>query len=122
MSDVLKAESSDNGEDDVLNPNIDDSTLEIVYRQIADIILELAKHDFDQIGSLAEDGEGSWSVRYKPLTLNMNELVRCGNIPVDRLPPRRFSTTTDYLLELSEQHLVHLESQRNIIKDAGDCR
>lgn len=40
------------GDNELLSPEIDDATLEIVYRQIANVYLELSEHNFDQIGSL----------------------------------------------------------------------
>jgi aminoglycoside phosphotransferase (APT) family kinase protein len=69
----------------ILNPDIDDSTLEIIYKQIAHILLELSDHDFEKIGSLAlvQREATSWSVDSRPLTLKMNEMERCGNLSLD---------------------------------------
>lgn len=35
-----------------LDPNIDETKLEFLYGQVADILLELARPSFDRIGSL----------------------------------------------------------------------
>ena len=69
----------------VLRPDIEDSTLDVIYRQIADILIELSRHDFDKIGSLALDEKDDlpWSVGTRPLTLRMNEMERCGNLTMD---------------------------------------
>jgi hypothetical protein len=58
----------------------------MIYRQIAKILLELSRHDFDKIGapSLVEHGDGttSWSVASAPMTLKMNEIERGGYVQV----------------------------------------
>ncbi|BCR89618.1 uncharacterized protein ACHE_50816A [Aspergillus chevalieri] len=42
----------------ILNPDIDKKTLEILYGQMADALLELWKLGFDRIGSLRLDEAG----------------------------------------------------------------
>lgn len=119
LSEMLKSDSVDEQGDKVLSNDIPDSTLEVVYQQIALVILQLANHDFDRIGSLSLDDDGTWSINSGPLTLNMNELARCGNIHVE---PRVHSTAADYLLEIAEQNILHLEKQRNSISSTADAR
>ena len=50
-----------------LRSDIDEKVQEIVYRQVANILLELAEHKFDRIGSLSFDDRGSYSVVTRPL-------------------------------------------------------
>ncbi|OBT99696.2 hypothetical protein VE01_02125 [Pseudogymnoascus verrucosus] len=119
LGEILKAYSVDEQGDKVLRSDIPDSILEIVYRQIADITLELSEHDFDQIGSLSLHNDDTWSICSGPLTLNSNELARCGNVHVK---PRVYSTTSDYLLDIAEQNIIHLEEQRNSISSSSDAR
>ncbi|KFY70604.1 hypothetical protein V498_10302, partial [Pseudogymnoascus sp. VKM F-4517 (FW-2822)] len=119
LGEMLKADSVDEQGDKVLRSDMPDSTLEVVYRQIADIILELAEHDFDQIGSLSVHDDDTWSIGSAPLTLNSNELARCGNVHVES---RVYSTTSDYLLDIAEQNILHLEQQRNRISSSSDAR
>ncbi|KAH0556145.1 hypothetical protein GP486_005925 [Trichoglossum hirsutum] len=108
----------DNG-DRILRPDINDDTLKVVYRQIADIMLELWKHDFDLIGALSPDGD-SWSIKSRPITLKMNEIARCGNVFAGH--PEPFSTAKEYLLELANQNMLHLEKQRNSTEDEEDAQ
>jgi hypothetical protein len=119
LGEMLKADSVDEQGDKILRSDIPDSTLEVVYRQIADVILQLSEHNFDRIGSLSLDSDDTWSIGSGPLTLNMNELARCGDMYIE---PQVYSTTADYLLEIAEQNIRHLESQRNSISSVADAR
>lgn len=47
---------------------------------MAQVMLKLSKPVFRQIGALVNDS-GQWKVFKRPLTLNMSELLRVGNIP-----------------------------------------
>jgi len=47
---MSKAESVDERGDEITRSDIPDSTLEVVYLQIADVILQLSELDFDWIG------------------------------------------------------------------------
>lgn len=46
------------GDNELLSPDIDDSTLAIICRQMANVYLELAEHDFEKIGSLSHTDTG----------------------------------------------------------------
>lgn len=123
MSDILKAKSKAEDDETLLDLAIDDSILKSLYAQLADIHLELFEHDFDRIGSLSLDAQNnSCSVRYRPMTLNMNEIMRCSGLPGDCFPSRPYASSADYLLELSEVQFTHLLRQRNSVFDAADCR
>ncbi|RDL41505.1 Uncharacterized protein BP5553_01484 [Venustampulla echinocandica] len=52
IADVLNTPGRPLGEKPVLDPHIDEEKLEYVYRQMADIMLQLSKCDFSRIGSL----------------------------------------------------------------------
>lgn len=71
----------------VLRDDIDDDIFYKIYTQMADILLELASHDFGKIGSLRiPEGNGettSWPVCTRPLTRKMNEIQRGGYVVVD---------------------------------------
>ncbi|TAQ91380.1 hypothetical protein B7494_g338 [Chlorociboria aeruginascens] len=101
-----------------LRSDIDEKVQEIVYRQVANILLELAEHKFDRIGSLSFDDGGSYSVTARPLTLKMNEVARVGGV-VNNAP---FESTSDYFNHIGRQNLDHLLKQRNSIDDADDAR
>lgn len=106
-----------------LNPNVSRSEIESAYRAMAQIILELSKPTFSSIGALVEDGTDLWKVVRRPLTLNMNELVRVGNLPPSVFAKESFATASAYFQELATQQLLHLQYQRNdAIDDELDCR
>ncbi len=124
MSEILKGETRTKDDvDDVLDPHISESTLSILYGQVADILLQLFKHDFDHIGSLSMDGDKqSWSIKHRPLTLDMNETLRCSGLTQDCLPKKVYCSARDYLLALCDMQFARLARQRNSICDAEDCR
>ena len=68
-----------------LNPKIDGRTLDIIFDQIADIILQLFQFNFDRIGAMSKDpASNTWSVTGRLLTYNMNELATTAFYPVDK--------------------------------------
>jgi serine/threonine protein kinase len=70
LSTFLKKPMERDQEDIVLNPSIDDSKMNKIYRQIADYLLQLSQLTFTHIGAISKDG-GTWSVTKRPLTYNM---------------------------------------------------
>ncbi|KAF3481571.1 uncharacterized protein GIQ15_04330 [Arthroderma uncinatum] len=106
----------------MLNPDIDEPTLELLYGQMADIMLQLSRQSFSKIGCLAA-GPDDWVVTKRPLTMNMNELVQLGGYPKNALPSSTFASTSDYLYSLAESNYTHLSTQRNdAIQSEEDCR
>ncbi|RAL01210.1 phosphotransferase family protein [Aspergillus ibericus CBS 121593] len=104
------------------NPQVSDADLERAYRAMAQIVLELSKPTFSSIGALVEEPRG-WRVAPRPLTLNMNELVRVGNLPPGIFAEKTFGTARAYFEELATQQQLHLQHQRNdAVKDEADCR
>lgn len=106
----------------VLNLRLSDQVLKRAYREMAKLILELSKPEFQRIGALRSSGE-DFSVARRPLTYNMNELVTSANLPPQALPANTFESATDYFISLATQHLSQLQLQRNdAITDRDDCR
>lgn len=66
----------------ILKPDIDESDLDTIYRQMANILLELSEHDFPQIGSLTRISGTRPCVDSRPLTLKMNEIQCHGGVDV----------------------------------------
>lgn len=86
------------------------------------IVLELYELPTPRIGAISQV-PGAWKVSKRPLTINMNELVRVGNLPPDQFAKGSFQTATEYFQELSNQHFLHLKYQRNNAEeDEDDCR
>lgn len=129
-SDLVDALNTPGLHDDdrcILDPNIDEGRLRSVYSDMADILLQLARKSFNEIGCITnqEDDEfdDEWIPTHRPLSINMNELVQLGNIPPHLLPQTTFKTASAYFLALAEMHMIHLKYQRNdAIDSAEDCR
>ncbi|KAJ5715788.1 uncharacterized protein N7483_012969 [Penicillium malachiteum] len=109
----------------VPNPNIDEATLEMLYGQLAGVLLQLARPSLPRIGSLSQTNEFTWQVTRRPLTMNMNELVRVGGLLRSKLPglDTKFDTSSSYIEALAELNIQHLFYQRNdSVHSADDCR
>jgi len=65
----------------ILRPDVKLSELEIIYRQIARIQLELSRHDFSRIGTLVKV-DGQYVPQARPLTVKMNEIESHGGVKV----------------------------------------
>lgn len=106
----------------VLSPRMSDRSLKRAYREMAALILELSKHEFDSIGALEENERGFFIAR-RPLTFNMNELMVSANLPEEAFPSHTFKSATDYFKALARQHLLHLRlQQRDAVSSEEDCR
>lgn len=122
MSDVLRKEDTDPKEA-ILDPGIDQRTLQTLYGQMAEILLELWDLNFEAIGSLAlKEQAGTHAIAGRPLTIEMNELIRTCGLKESVFEDRVYHSTTDYIASLLEQQSKHLEQQRNSIYDSMDCR
>ncbi|KAJ5717429.1 phosphotransferase enzyme family protein [Penicillium malachiteum] len=99
-----------------LDPTISRSDIEHAFRGMAHALLELSKPVFPYIGAISEES-WLWKVGKRPLSLNMNELVRVGNVPPDKFSKKVFRTASEYFQDLAEQHLLHFEYQRNDAED-----
>lgn len=123
MTDELNTPSFKKEDRPILNPHIPEAKLRLAYGQMADILLQLSRSSFSQIGSIEELEDGNWSVTKRPLTFNMNELVSVGNFPPSKLPNTVFQTSSSYFAALADMNFIHLSTQRNdVIDSAQDCR
>lgn len=52
----------------------------------------------------------------------MNELATTSFYPVDKFPTAAFETTRDYFKSLTDQHIIHLQTQRNLCTDPKDAQ
>lgn len=90
---------------------------------MAQILLELSRPTFSYVGALVEENRGVWKVVRRPFTLNMNELVRVGNLPPSVFTQKSFATASEFFQELATQQLLHLQHQHNDATDKElDCR
>ncbi|CAG7935411.1 unnamed protein product [Penicillium nalgiovense] len=77
------------------------------------------------IGSLGQIDKFTWDVTRRPLTMNMNELVRIEGLPQSKLPDLNaaFDTSSSYMEALASINIEHSVHQRNdSVKSADDCR
>ncbi|KAJ9130316.1 Phosphotransferase enzyme family protein [Pleurostoma richardsiae] len=111
--------------DSSLKKDIPDPVLETIYRQIANIYLQLFQLDFSKIGSLSvveEAGMGRrWHVTSGPVTFKMNEIERMGGVRVGA-SDGPFDSATDYFHTLAEQSLSHLLDNPLASRDEQEAR
>ncbi|KAJ9233421.1 hypothetical protein DTO169E5_7011 [Paecilomyces variotii] len=123
MYDALITPGCPTEERGILDPNIDEAKLEMLYGQLSDILLQLSTPSLSRIGSLSQIDDFTWEVSYRPLSMNMNELVRLGDLPRTKLPSTTFDITSSYLEALANLNVEHLVHQRNdAVESADDCR
>jgi hypothetical protein len=123
MSDALADPSLAPGEDHVLNPNIEEEKLEFLLRQLANVLLQLSRLQFDRIGSLMEDGKGHISVSGRPLIQNMSHLMQFTGMPDAMLPSSAYSDIKSWYSALADMHIAHFTFQHNdAILDEDDAR
>ena len=125
MYDALNTPGCPYEERGVLDPNIEEDQLGLLYTQLAKILLQLSKTELPRIGSLGQVDDFSWEVSRRPLSMNMNELVRLGTLPRSKLPSpgATFKTASSYIEALAQLNIQHLFHQRNdAVQSADDCR
>lgn len=122
LSTSLKQPTEDDNADMILNPAIDEETLDIVYDQLADYILQISRLEFPLIGAISKDTLGTWAVTSRPLTYDMNELATGTGYPSDQFPTAPFSCASDFFHAIAQQRLLHLHTQRNLARNEADVR
>lgn len=125
MSAALRDPALDPGEFHVLDPDVGTEKLELLYRQMANILLQLsALPTLDRIGSLVRDEDGGYRVSGRPLTCNMNSILEFTEAPPSLLPDRPYySTATEWYSALADMHMTQLVFQHNdAVDDEEDAR
>ena len=81
-----------------LDPNINEETLNIIYEQLAQYMLELSRLEFPLIGALSKTPDSrDWSVTGRPYTYDMNEVVTVGSCRPDNFEDMSpFNRASDY--------------------------
>ncbi|KAF4339182.1 kinase-like domain protein [Fusarium beomiforme] len=99
-----------------LNPQISEKTLDNIYEQIAEFILELSRLEFPRIGAIGmDDKTAEWTVAERPLTYDMNEVVTVGGCSAEEISiTTPFDQTEDFFGACARYFQTHLEGQRNI--------
>ncbi|KAH6697237.1 hypothetical protein F5X68DRAFT_238615 [Plectosphaerella plurivora] len=111
----LTKPSEDSSNPHSLDPEVDDAILNSIWGQIARIYLQLHQLTFPRIGSLVETSSGCYEVAGRPITHNMNDMVRLVNVPRSILPPKgtTYETATAWYTALAEMHIAQLLFQHN---------
>ncbi|KAK7527131.1 phosphotransferase family protein [Phyllosticta citriasiana] len=122
LCDALKDPNLPEGNRPVLDPAIPDEKLRKIYRQLAEILVQLSRPSAERIGAISQVGD-EWEVDQRPLTFGMAELVQLGTVPRSKAPSGTFSSSTSYFRFLADLLLEHLVHQRNdAVKGEDDCR
>ncbi|KAL4748238.1 hypothetical protein BDW72DRAFT_205821 [Aspergillus terricola var. indicus] len=100
-----------------LDPNlIIKAELKRAYHCMAQVMLELSKLTFPQIGALVQTADSKWSIQSmeqgRALTATMADTLRPYSMP-STFPTKTFTTASEYFTDLATQHLRHLYHQRN---------
>lgn len=125
MYDALNTPGCPKQERGILDPDTSEERLKILCGQLAGILLQLSTRSFPRIGSLRQIDDFTWEVSGRPLSMNMNELVRLGGLPRSKLldSDTTFSSTSSYLEALADLNIEHLIHQRNdAVASEDDCR
>lgn len=81
----------------ILDPDVPQERLESVYGQMADIVLQVSKYPFPEIGCISKANEDdefidTWIVKHRPLAFNTNGLVQVGGVQPHQLLQHTFQT------------------------------
>ncbi|KAH8177901.1 phosphotransferase enzyme family protein [Sarocladium implicatum] len=123
MSDAMADASLAPGEDHVLDPNIEAEKLEFFYRQLANVLLQLSRLQFNKVGSLLQDGKGNISASGRPLIQNMSHLMQFTGMPDAMLPSSPYADIKSWYAALAEMHIAQFTFQHNdAILDEYDAK
>ncbi|KAJ5477831.1 hypothetical protein N7530_003340 [Penicillium desertorum] len=100
----------------VIKADISDSDIEVIYRQLANFLLQLFKLDFDRIGSLPSPQTESQSqspTLPRPLTFKAQSILHDGGVDTFGDRTKGFATTTEYFRYVIGQDWKQLVHQPN---------
>ncbi|KAL5357110.1 hypothetical protein BJX96DRAFT_162862 [Aspergillus floccosus] len=96
---------------------------EILYGQMADILLELWNLNFDRIGSLVQtEITRTFSANRRPSSQGISELSRVWDLSDHIEPSRIYHSAVEYIYSLLELQSIRLERQRTIMSDTASYR
>ncbi|KAF5723190.1 hypothetical protein FMUND_2041 [Fusarium mundagurra] len=124
MSDALAGPDQDLMETPVLNPEIPEDHLRMLYGKMAGLLIRLFEPTRHTIGSLVEV-DSKLSVAGRPLTQNMYDMVCNASIPKSVLPSSRqvYRSADEWYAASAAMHMAHFLFQHNDIVDSEDeCR
>ena len=124
LATILQQPTENARDEVVLKTDVDDTKLDYIYEQLADYMLQLSRLEFTTIGAITKNSSSNeWDASARPLTYNMNELrTVVSKVPTDGDPTAPFTSANSYLHSLADEHLVHLQTQRNLANNRDDAR
>lgn len=120
LSHALNDPALDPTDSHSLDPNISDEKLRLLYRQMANIMVQLSTLSFSRIGSLVQGNDEQFSVSGRPVIQNMNSLVELTGCPASLLPTSGFETSDEWYSAMADMHLAQLTFQHNNAVDSED--
>jgi hypothetical protein len=121
---TILRQPTENTREYILKTDVDDTKLDFLYEQLADCTLQLSRLDFSTIGAITKNSSSNeWDASARPLTYNMNELrTVVSNYPTNGDPTAPFTSANSYLHSLADEHLIHLQTQRNLANNRDDAK
>ena len=106
-----------------LNP--DPAGLDLIYEQLAEYTLQLARIQFWQIGAIrfSDPVHNGYNATAKPLTLNHNKLatgLAKGKVP--GWESRSRALVSEYFKDMVIEHWTHMERQGNFAQDREEAK
>ncbi|KAL4892018.1 hypothetical protein BDV59DRAFT_202919 [Aspergillus ambiguus] len=116
MSDILWNKGDRSSEDN-------DTIMEALYGQMAELLLELWKLNFDKIGSLAQtEMTRTISASRRPSSQGISELSRVCDLSDHIGPSKIYHSAVDYVSSLLELQSIRLQRQQATIGDTAPYR
>ncbi|KAJ5775788.1 uncharacterized protein N7511_000799 [Penicillium nucicola] len=109
LSDILRG-----GDSRLLNEEISDTEIELIYKQIAQFMVQIFNIDFDQIGNLPTP-KIKYRTPRRPLTWKAHEILRGGGVNTFDDHKEAFSTSGEYFQYINGQDWQQLRLQPNSI-------
>ncbi|PWY87426.1 phosphotransferase enzyme family protein [Aspergillus heteromorphus CBS 117.55] len=102
----------------VMRGDIHNADVEVIYRQLANFLLQLFKLDFDRIGSLPSpspqgEAHGPSPAFARPLTFKAHNILQNGGVDTFGDRSQGFATTTEYFQYVISQDWAQLLQQPN---------
>ncbi|KAI9848064.1 MAG: hypothetical protein M1837_001166 [Sclerophora amabilis] len=105
----------------LIREDVSDDIIEVLYRQLAAILLQLFQLDFNRIGSLPTSKTG-FRAPIRPLTFKVHDIQQTGGVNTFGDRTKGFLTTTEYFQYVVEQDWEQLLNQPNSIGGESNAR
>ncbi|KAI0534965.1 phosphotransferase enzyme family protein [Xylaria digitata] len=116
LGDILEDPADEHSS--LMSVRVDDETVKVIYRQVAQFMLQIFKLDFEEIGGLPIGSPD----RRRPLTLAAHEIIRLGGVNVLGSRSEKLLTTKEFFDYIVDQQWQQLHEQLNSADDEEDAR